>query len=658
MRTIALRAGAVAAIVASALAWAAAPAAAHALPQSSDPAAGARVAKSPAAVSITFGETPDPRLSLIGVLDTSGANRTVGRTTAVAGDPRTLQVAVGALPDGVYTVSWRTVSEVDGHLASGSFAFGVGVTPAGASLTGGFTTKAPAPSATSVAARWLLYAGLMVLVGGAFVAVACLPVPPRRIDGLLGLGWLLAAIGTVAITVEARHRAGLGWSDLLGSSLGHEFLWRALPLLAVGGILIMALSVRQPRARRTLLALAAAGAAVAMWGDVEASHASAAQSLRLLRMADQWAHFAAAGIWAGGLVAVLVTIGLVPEDLRRRAASRYSLAALCSVIVVAGTGFQRAYDEIGSLRHLFHTAFGQSVLVKIALLGALVCLGALNRYRAVPRVRTSLRLLQMVGRTELILIGVVLVATGIIQGLAPPTSVASAPPVHPLALDGHDFGTTVRVRLTVSPGLVGFNTFTLMAADYDTGAPVTGTVTLGFTLPARPDLGSSSLALPQVKPGAYAGQGANLSIAGSWAVTATIQEPTGGVQVPFTVVPRTPPQRITVQPGGPGLPTLYTLQLPGNQSVQTYLDPGHPGFNEFHLTFFASASQELPMSAATVTAHPPHGPGTPLTVRPLDTIGHFVADVPGAIAGTYTFDVTGTTTTGGNITGSFTIPVK
>jgi len=47
-----------------------------------------------------------------------------------------------------------------------------------------------------------------------------------------------------------------------------------------------------------------------------------------------------------------------------------------------------------------------------------------------------------------------------------------------------------------------------------------------------------------------------------------------------------------------------------------------------------------------------------LTVRRLDTIGHFVADLLGAAKGSYRFDVTGTTVTGDTIEGTFTIPVQ
>ena len=112
----------------TALAWPAS-VAAHARLTASDPAKGATVGTAPAAVTLSFTETPDVRLTTIKVLDSSGANRTSGPVAVVAGDTLSVAVPLEPLPDGAYTVSWRTVSAVDGHISAGSFVFGIGAPP-------------------------------------------------------------------------------------------------------------------------------------------------------------------------------------------------------------------------------------------------------------------------------------------------------------------------------------------------------------------------------------------------------------------------------------------------------------------------------------------------------------------------------------------------
>src|SRR4029079_1618555 len=122
---------------------------------------------SPTAVTLAFGERPDPGLSSIKVLDTAGANHATGAVEAVAGQPLQLRVAVQPLADGVYTVSWRTLSAVDGHSAAGAFSFGIGVAPPASGPASATVTPAGLAGASPAAAvaRILLYVGLVAMFG-------------------------------------------------------------------------------------------------------------------------------------------------------------------------------------------------------------------------------------------------------------------------------------------------------------------------------------------------------------------------------------------------------------------------------------------------------------------------------------------------------------
>ena len=70
-------------------------------------------------------------------------------------------------------------------------------------------------------------------------------------------------------------------------------------------------------------------------------------------------------------------------------------------------------------------------------------------------------------------------------------------------------------------------------------------VRLTFRLPARPDVGSSTLDLARESAGVFAGTGANLSIDGTWSVAALVTEPTTSVEVDLTVPCRSRPSRST-----------------------------------------------------------------------------------------------------------------
>src|SRR5262245_41043029 len=102
-------------------------AAAHAVMVASEPANGSALAAAPSQVVLPMVEEPDVRFSSIKVLDTGG--RAFQRGSLSAPASKTIAVGVGAMPRGVYTVTWRVLSKVDGHVTAGAFAFGIGTSP-------------------------------------------------------------------------------------------------------------------------------------------------------------------------------------------------------------------------------------------------------------------------------------------------------------------------------------------------------------------------------------------------------------------------------------------------------------------------------------------------------------------------------------------------
>ncbi|MEV5570306.1 copper resistance CopC family protein [Spirillospora sp. NPDC052269] len=159
----ALAAGAAAAAV---LGLTAVPASAHTALKKSDPAAGATIA-SPAKITLTYSEpVGHPKIILT---DASGGRHEAGN--ARAAENVVTEDVKGPLPDGVYTVGWRAVSE-DGHPVTGEFKFTVtGSSTASPSAPASASANPVQPSATTSAkpssgggnAGWL-WIGLGVVV--------------------------------------------------------------------------------------------------------------------------------------------------------------------------------------------------------------------------------------------------------------------------------------------------------------------------------------------------------------------------------------------------------------------------------------------------------------------------------------------------------------
>jgi copper transport protein len=528
-------------------------AAAHSALESSDPAADSTVPTSPRHIVLTFSEAPDVKLSLVRVLDGAGATAPgVSAPQAVPGDKRSLQVTPSTpLPDGTYTVNWRAVSAVDGHVESGAFAFGVGQA-AGEVVVVDLLHTSPWAQALADAGRWLLYAALVVLIGAASTSLFVYDgeLPPGGVTGLK----TVIAVAVVALGM-------LVWAEkvLVGApSLLPLFLTReGQHLLALGVALVLCIGavvlVDLWPARWSLWVLGATGVA-AVLVHVLAGHAASPSSVWLLNVVVQWAHMAAVGVWVGGLFWLVLGLRDRDHDQRVAAVAAFTRIATMTLVVVLATGLARALVEVGSASALFGTGYGQVLILKVALVAGLVALGALNHFFWVPAVRgdggePAERRFGLNSRGELAVALCVLAATAVLSGLAPAATAAAVAgggaSTAGVTASGHDYATSVRVELTVTPGVAGRNAYKLWADDYDTGDPL-ATVTdvrMQCSLPARPSMATVTVPLRRAADGRWTGSGLDFSVPGRWEIDVYVQEKTNGTTVPLrlTVAPAPAP---------------------------------------------------------------------------------------------------------------------
>lgn len=531
---------------------------AHSMLRGSDPAGGASVDRAPDVVTLRFTEAPDTVLSVVHVLDTSGREVSAGGAAPVAGSPLELRAPLRALGAGTYTVTWRAVSRVDGHVSQGAFAFGVGL-PAMAMPSpnaGAPTTDVlQGPEPLAVAARWAAYWGFALLLGAAATGLLVFDRRlPARAGPLLSAALALAGGGLAAMTIANSSSAGVPLGRFLTSGTGHWLEARGATLLlaaaAVGGLLLAG-SGRAEAARPEPASPARATGWLAALGIASsggllvhalASHAAAPGPLRLVNLLSQWAHLLAVGVWIGGLAWLLAGIAGRPRAEMARAVVRFSLLATWSLGVVALSGLERAAQELGGWGHLLGTSFGRTLDVKLGLFAVLVALGAVNHFRIVPALAAGAGRLSWLRRTvrgELVAAGGVLLAAALLSELPPGTDAASRaatapPPPAAVQASGADYTTTVRVTLQVTPGSAGPNRFVARITDYDTGRPLLADhLQLSCSLPARPDVAAAQLDLIRAADGSWHGQGSVLTIAGTWAVTTLVERADGGVTVPI-----------------------------------------------------------------------------------------------------------------------------
>lgn len=416
---------------------------AHAKLTRSAPEAGAKLMEPPNAVELWFSEELESGFSTIEVKDAKGRRVDTGEVSHAEGE-RKAQVGLRELENGRYSVAWRVLSKdghtIKGRFAfrvaaaearaaeesavqtaspsppasqvDETLANAQGDAPPASGVEAG-STGSPITWIESVV-RWLAYLAMMTVFGGfAFRLFVLGPALGRvnvdenpagdafqaglrRIVRFVSAGVVMLTAATLAsLVLQASNVSGGSLTEALSPSL----LWRVLTVTGFGlSWLVQAASALALLAITFLILRGAAGVSL-WWVGLAASaalllapsltgHTAASSEEYPLATISDWLHLLAGGLWAGGLlhfavvapsIASRVDAGRRAHTLRRMI-SNFTRVAVPSVLVVAAAGLYNAWVQVGSLDALSATSYGRTLLVKLALVGVMLLLGALHNF--------------------------------------------------------------------------------------------------------------------------------------------------------------------------------------------------------------------------------------------------------------------------------------
>lgn len=434
---------------------------AHATLEQTVPTANAELKESPPKIELTFNEAIEPGVSSVEVLDSQ--SRKVTSAKAELNANRTvLQLALPVLDDGIYTVAYRIVSE-DGHPVSGSYVFVVGNPPEWKDASTFLTNTSSNSSSGLHAGDWLLYVVRFIYYGALLLATGVMTwsVLFRNASESIGKVFrqlTLISMRTLLLSVlvlvfaQAREimlgQSASAWSDLfLGTATGRA--WSELILLSLLGFVV------QKGGRYVQLLWVILLLAVESW----IGH-PAANDPKILTIALDWIHLAAAALWAGGLVVLVVTWFTDRKEAGRFGTS-FSQGALISLaaLVLSGVGMTLLF--LPKLSYLWLTSWGVLLVVKTALVVFVMVTGALLRIR-IRRSGMPHGKLLCVDAAFMVLIVIIAAVFTYISPLP-----ANAP------YHNHEMGKDMHTTFDVSPNVPGSdNTFTLQIwLPEETGAP-------------------------------------------------------------------------------------------------------------------------------------------------------------------------------------------
>ncbi len=530
-------------------AWVVTAASAHALFVRSNPPANAVLQESPVQVEIFFSEALEANLSSIKVIDSQNLQVDTGDARVDPGDPTRMTVSLHRLADGVYTVTWKAVSAIDGHQTLGTFPFAVGDANAAAVNDISQSTSFRLPFSTLLS-KFMMLAALALLVGQRlFIALVwnpALQADPSDVFGMdkpavwirlyrLGLILLLTSIG-LGILGQAGQSSGselaLPWSLEMGSLLTETRLgviWLVRLALAM---LVLWLTGRKESPLREWSAFA--GSLAMLFTITLTSHAATEVRPSLPILAD-WLHLIGMTFWFGGLVYFFTAmrhIHSLDSQVRARFSSiltsQFSLHALIFVGLIGLTGLYSAYLRVGTISALIDTLYGHVLLVKQAFVAGLLVIAATNLLVVSPRLKrdrlqgvATAGLVERFGKLlviELTFAGLLLASVSFLTYL-PPAKVAAPASTFTRTERLDD----LEVEINISPARVGENTFMLMLMSTD-GQPIQNArkVLLRFT-PSQANIPASELQMIGDGTGMYMAKGTYLSLPGKWQVQAVIR---------------------------------------------------------------------------------------------------------------------------------------
>jgi putative copper export protein/methionine-rich copper-binding protein CopC len=426
---------------------------AHAQLVASSPAGGSVLDEPPDEIRLVFSEPLEAELTSFDLADGDGALLLERAGEIDLTDPFVLVAAIPRLDDGVYSVTWRTLSAADGHPASGFFTFGVGNVEDDLPPTPGATADADR-DLVAVTGRWLTYLGFMAALGlvifhRVVVRGAGLP---RALSRLIAGGLAASAVGTGVLLVQGALESGDAASYLFASRSG-TLLGMRIAVAALGAVGAVILSAR-------LAGPAAAGAGLAgIVVLVVGGHASGLEGPAA--MSAGVAHVIGAGVWAGGLVALLL-LALRPAVMGperptlRQAVPRFSALALTSVGVMGVSGVYSAWAQTGELLPL-DTEYGRVLVLKSVAAVVAIGVGAIS-FLDLGSLVPWLGGLASRLRFELAAVAVVLGLTAMLATTPPleePRGVAIEPIPNAFGVVAPDMG------MTIGPGRPGVNRVTV-----------------------------------------------------------------------------------------------------------------------------------------------------------------------------------------------------
>jgi copper transport protein len=388
---------------------------AHAFVIKSNPSSSQSLTVSPSRVDVYFSEPVDLRYSKLAVLDSNGKQIDNKDIKNINGDQMALSVTLpSSLKDGVYTVTTKVLSQVDGHVTDNAFVYGVGESGISKNLSAAAGANVNKQGSQlyipDAIARFPTLIGQVIIVGSAFTTLwlwrpiskidwfkDLLKQTRKSIDSrlmiLVVIGSAILVISDFGIVYVQAASINVGIGEVVMTKFGN--VWAARVVLSFILLVVSILGYRRLKNDHNKIAVSnkeittifviglATLATTSLIGHGAANG-------KLLPITIDFIHNLAASVWIGGVIYLALVV--VPGIRKSTSLEEITKISLISIIiprfsslpvvilgVIIITGPFLLYVLESNLGLTLASLYGKILIVKLLLAAIMIGIGGYNQ---------------------------------------------------------------------------------------------------------------------------------------------------------------------------------------------------------------------------------------------------------------------------------------
>lgn len=471
----------------------------HPFTLETDPPQASNVPTGTTQISITYSEAVEIGFSAIKVLDSNG-NQIDNKDTSYFEGEQSLVVTTPPLEDGVYTVTSKVLSKVDGHLVDYAFIFAVGEVKIDPKLIEqqGTSENIFYPEA---GARFPGFVGETIVLGGIISSLLIWRTSRRdlmedklaklqekfhsRFSTITGIGLVAIFASNILMLVMQTIRLETSPFDIIQTTFGTTWLIRMGITIALLVVWFWIERKKQISVKNQFpflfLSLVLIGTSTMI------GHGAASEQMPAMIL--DYVHNLLASVWIGGIIFfgfILLPTLSVLKDKNKELISlsvipRFSIMIIISLGIIIISGPTLLWFLESNVGLLLESTYGSLILAKITIASVMIGLGGYKQFGIQKKAEENLktgrisvhkklkRSLKIEALLGIVLLGVVALLT---NGSLPAGEVQQAQAQEiTFGFQTVEFSENAKFDINIKPFSSGQNTIGVVVSDFD-GKPL------------------------------------------------------------------------------------------------------------------------------------------------------------------------------------------